>query len=178
MGPARRRAGSVVGAGARVGRARCCENAILGEGAEVGAGARLGPGAVVGDGAVIAAGATIGADDPVPTGATAGSERSWSDSLPRVYPLDGPEALSADSLGLIRGIAGSVAALDEARAAAEAVEIPYPAEEVTSVAVCGMGGSAIAADLVLGAYRERMRVPVHGRPRLLPAGLDRRAARS
>ena len=77
-----------------------------------------------------------------------------------MYGLDGPEALTADSLGLIRGIAGSVAALDEARAAAEAVEIPYPAEEVTSVAVCGMGGSAIAADLVLGAYRERIRVPM------------------
>jgi glucose/mannose-6-phosphate isomerase len=76
-----------------------------------------------------------------------------------VYGLDGPDALQGDSLGLIRGSADSVAAFDEARAAAEAAEIPWPADEVDSVAVCGMGGSAIAADLILGAYRERMRVP-------------------
>ena len=82
-----------------------------------------------------------------------------SGSLRTVYGLDGPDALQADSLGLIRGVADSVAAFDEARAAAEAAEIPWPADEVDSVAVCGMGGSAIAADLILGAYRERMRVP-------------------
>ena len=76
-----------------------------------------------------------------------------------MYSLDDPNALAADSLGLIRGMAASPAALDEARAAAEAVQLPYPPEEITSVAVCGMGGSAIAGDLVLGAYRERLRVP-------------------
>jgi len=32
--------------------------------------------------------------------------------------LDGPNALDADSLGLVRGIGDSVAAFDEARAAA------------------------------------------------------------
>jgi len=77
-----------------------------------------------------------------------------------MFGLDGPEALEADSLGLIRGIGDSVTAFDEARAAAEAVEIPWPAEAITDVAICGMGGSAIAADLVTGAYRERLRVPV------------------
>ena len=77
-----------------------------------------------------------------------------------MFGLDGPEALEADSLGLIRGIGDSVAAFDEARAAAEAVEIPWPADAITDVAICGMGGSAIAADLVTGAYRERLRVPV------------------
>jgi glucose/mannose-6-phosphate isomerase len=76
-----------------------------------------------------------------------------------VYGLDGPDALQGDSLGLIRGVADSVAAFDEARAGAEAALIPWPADEIDSVAVCGMGGSAIAADLILGAYRERMRVP-------------------
>ena len=53
-----------------------------------------------------------------------------------------------------------MAAFDEARAAAEGVELIFPAEEVHDVAVCGMGGSAIAADLVLGAYRERLRKPM------------------
>lgn len=77
-----------------------------------------------------------------------------------MFGLDGPEATAADSLGLIAGMAGSVAAFDEARAAAEGVELVYPPEEVRDVAICGMGGSAIAADLVVGAYRERLRVPV------------------
>jgi glucose/mannose-6-phosphate isomerase len=77
-----------------------------------------------------------------------------------MFGLDGPEALEADSLGLIRGVGDSLAAFDEARAAAEAVAIPWPADAITDVAICGMGGSAIAADLVTGAYRERLRVPV------------------
>lgn len=77
-----------------------------------------------------------------------------------MFGLDGPDATSADSLGLIRGIGASVTAFDEARAAAEGVELIYPPGEVRDVAICGMGGSAIAADLVVGAYRERLRVPV------------------
>jgi glucose/mannose-6-phosphate isomerase len=81
-------------------------------------------------------------------------------SLPGVIPLDGPEAFARDGLGLIAGVGDSVAAFDEARAAAEAVELPWPAEVVTDVAICGMGGSAIAADLVTGAYREVLLRPV------------------
>ena len=77
-----------------------------------------------------------------------------------MFGLDGPEAHSGDSLGLLGVLAESVAAFDEARAAAEAVELIFPAEEVHDVAVCGMGGSAISADLLLGAYRERLRVPM------------------
>ncbi|MGD9571924.1 MAG: bifunctional phosphoglucose/phosphomannose isomerase [Thermoleophilia bacterium] len=77
-----------------------------------------------------------------------------------MFGLDGPEALAADSLGLIRGVGDSVTAFDEARAAAEAVELPWPADAITDVAIVGMGGSAIAADLVTGAYRERLRLPV------------------
>ena len=77
-----------------------------------------------------------------------------------MFGLDGPDATAADSLGLIAGMAASVAAFDEARAAAEGVELVYPPEEIRDVAICGMGGSAIAADLVVGAYRERLRVPV------------------
>lgn len=77
-----------------------------------------------------------------------------------MFGLDGPAALSGDSLGLLGVLAESVAAFDEARAAAEAVELIFPPEEVHDIAVCGMGGSAISADLLLGAYRERLRVPM------------------
>lgn len=77
-----------------------------------------------------------------------------------MFGLDGPEALAGDSLGLLPGLGGSVAALDESRAAAEAVELPFPADAVTDIALCGMGGSAIAGDLVLGAYRDRLHKPM------------------
>jgi len=77
-----------------------------------------------------------------------------------VFGLDPPDALDADSLGLIRGMADSVAAFEESRRAAEAVELHFPAEAVTDIALCGMGGSAIAGDLVLGAHRDRMLRPM------------------
>ncbi|HSJ73132.1 MAG TPA: bifunctional phosphoglucose/phosphomannose isomerase [Miltoncostaeaceae bacterium] len=77
-----------------------------------------------------------------------------------MYGLDGPEALAADSLGLIAGMADSVAAFDESRAASEAVELPFPPEAVGDIAVCGMGGSGIAGNLVLGAYRDRLLRPM------------------
>ena len=68
-----------------------------------------------------------------------------------------------------------MAAFDEARAAAEAIELIYPPSEISDVALCGMGGSAIAADLVLGAYRERLQATDERGARLLPARVDRRA---
>ena len=77
-----------------------------------------------------------------------------------MYGLDGENSLAADSLGLIRGMGDSVAAFDEARAAGEALELVFPAEAARDVAICGMGGSGIAGDLLLGAYRERMRKPM------------------
>jgi glucose/mannose-6-phosphate isomerase len=90
-----------------------------------------------------------------------------------VFGLDGPETLAADTLGLIRGMAGAADAFDAAQAAAEAVELPFPAEAVTDVAVCGMGGSAIAGDLVLGAYRDRLVRPMSiVRDYYLPGWID------
>ncbi len=77
-----------------------------------------------------------------------------------MYGLDGPDALAIDSLGLIAGVGGSVAMFDESRAAAEAVELPFPVDAVTDIAVCGMGGSAIAGDLVLDAHRDRLLKPM------------------
>ena len=73
--------------------------------------------------------------------------------------LDAPDALALDSQGLFRELAGSPAAMDEARAAAEAVELTFPADAVRSVALCGMGGSAIAGDIVAGALSERLVKP-------------------
>lgn len=74
--------------------------------------------------------------------------------------LDSPAALELDSLGLLDVIGASVEAFDSARAAAEGTEIRWPPEAIENVAICGMGGSAAAGDLVIGAYRERIRRPV------------------
>jgi glucose/mannose-6-phosphate isomerase len=74
--------------------------------------------------------------------------------------LDGPEALRVDSLGLFEVIARSVDMLDRGVAAGRGVELPYPPQEIHDVVICGMGGSAIAADLVIGVYAERLRRPV------------------
>lgn len=74
--------------------------------------------------------------------------------------LDHPEVLAIDSLGLIGETGRAVEVFDAALAAARAVEIPFPADAVRNVAICGMGGSAIAGDLIVGAYWERLRKPV------------------
>ncbi|MFN8110645.1 MAG: bifunctional phosphoglucose/phosphomannose isomerase [Thermoleophilia bacterium] len=74
--------------------------------------------------------------------------------------LDGPGLADGDSLGLLAGMADSLDAFDQARRGAEATDLQWPAEAVHNVAICGMGGSAIAADLVAGAWRERLRRPV------------------
>ena len=74
--------------------------------------------------------------------------------------LDGPEAFAVDSLGLIAGLDGAVRDFDRARAAGEALEPPFPGDAVRDVVVCGMGGSAIAGDLVASAYAERLRRPM------------------
>lgn len=74
--------------------------------------------------------------------------------------LDGPIGPSVDPLGIAATADASVQHFDQARADAERLEMPYPAGIARNVAVCGMGGSAIAADLVAGAYGERLRVPI------------------
>ena len=74
--------------------------------------------------------------------------------------LDGPDLLARDSLGLVLGTGAAVEAFDAARAAADAVEFPFPNDVIRNVLICGMGGSAIAGELIVGAYRERLRMPV------------------
>jgi len=74
--------------------------------------------------------------------------------------LDDPATAALDTLGLLGALGDSVAALDQAVERARAVEIPFPADAVREVAVCGMGGSAIPGDLLAAAYRERLRRPL------------------
>ena len=74
--------------------------------------------------------------------------------------LDHPNILDIDSMGLIGATGRAVEVFDAAVASARAVEIPFPADAVHNVAICGMGGSAIAGDLIVGAFWDRLRRPV------------------
>lgn len=74
--------------------------------------------------------------------------------------LDLPEVLGVDRAGLIDGIASSVDVFDSARAGAEALEIPFGTDLIRNVLICGMGGSAVAGDLIASTYYERTRVPL------------------
>ena len=65
-----------------------------------------------------------------------------------------------DSLGIVAEAGRAVEALDAGRAAGLAVELPFPADAVRDVAVCGMGGSAIAGDLIQSIYSVRLRRPM------------------
>lgn len=74
--------------------------------------------------------------------------------------LDSAGAFAGDSLGLIAETGRAVAVFDEALARSRALEIPYPADAIDSVVIAGMGGSAIAGDLLIGAFWDRLRKPV------------------
>lgn len=74
--------------------------------------------------------------------------------------LDHPLVLGVDSMGLIETTGNVVAAFDAAIEHARAVDIPFPPEAIENVAICGMGGSAIAGDLIIGAFWDRLRRPV------------------
>ena len=87
--------------------------------------------------------------------------------------LDHPQISEGDSLDLITETGRAVEVFDEAIARARAVDIPFPAEAVRNVAICGMGGSAIAGDLVIGAFWDRLRKPVQViRTYYLPGWVD------
>ncbi|MEO2139374.1 MAG: bifunctional phosphoglucose/phosphomannose isomerase [Thermoleophilia bacterium] len=74
--------------------------------------------------------------------------------------LDLPEVLAVDRAGLIDGLASSVDVFDAARAGAAALDIPFAADAIANVLICGMGGSAVAGDLIASLYYERTRVPL------------------
>ncbi len=73
--------------------------------------------------------------------------------------LDSQEALALDGQALLRSMDGSATAIRESRAAAGDVAITFPAEEVRNAVLCGMGGSAIAGDIVASALNERFLKP-------------------
>jgi glucose/mannose-6-phosphate isomerase len=77
-----------------------------------------------------------------------------------VAVLDWAQALALDSKGIVAEAGRAVEALDAGRRAGAAVELPFPPDAIKDVAVCGMGGSAIAGDLVSSIYSLRLRRPV------------------
>ncbi len=84
--------------------------------------------------------------------------------------LDTPGIDGSDSLGMFAQVARSPETFDAACAMAADVVIPYPAEAAEDVILCGMGGSGISGDLLVGAYWQRLRKPIqsiHGY--MLPA---------
>jgi len=76
------------------------------------------------------------------------------------HALDRPETLALDRQGLIALAGQGAEALRGARERASAVDLPFPAEAAREAVVCGMGGSAIAGDLIADAYAERLRRPL------------------
>jgi glucose/mannose-6-phosphate isomerase len=84
-----------------------------------------------------------------------GSSPQAANSLDNVALLK-----SADPGGMLGLVAQIPAQMREAWQLARALEIPAGHRETTSVAVLGMGGSAIGGDLVAGIWSDRLRVPV------------------
>ncbi len=84
--------------------------------------------------------------------------------------LDSPDVTSRDALGLFAQTARAPEMFDAALERCDGVVIPFPAEAIHDVILCGMGGSGIAGELLVGAYWQRLRKPVrclHGY--MLPA---------
>ncbi len=90
--------------------------------------------------------------------------------------LDDPAALraldAADMLGASAALGGDLAA---GYAAGRATEGLPSLEGVTAVVFCGMGGSAVAGDVLKQSFRDRLPVPVDvNRSPILPAFADSR----
>src|SRR5207249_1862650 len=89
-----------------------------------------------------------------------------------------PEVTDLDDVGALRAVdasdmLGTIGRLgDDCRSAydaARALDLPS-AEGVTSVVVCGMGGSAMAGEVLRSVFRDRLVVPVEvSRGHTLPA---------
>jgi glucose/mannose-6-phosphate isomerase len=86
-----------------------------------------------------------------------------------VTDLDDLGALRAgDPGGMLAAVAGLPADCATGYAAGLAVESLPSVDDVTAIAFCGMGGSAVAGDVVRALYRQRLGVPfdVHRSPSL------------
>jgi len=88
--------------------------------------------------------------------------------------LDDPAALAGlDRSGMLEAIAGFPAQLEDGWARTRDVTLPARYRAARSVAVLGMGGSAIGADLVRGIFADRLSVPlITVRDYELPAFVD------
>ena len=74
--------------------------------------------------------------------------------------LDNAELFQLDSLDMLGTLAASAETISGARGAASKLDLPFPNSAIRNVAICGMGGSGIAGDLITSAYSERLRCPV------------------
>jgi glucose/mannose-6-phosphate isomerase len=85
--------------------------------------------------------------------------------------LDDVQALMAnDPSHMLAAIAALPTHIREGYAAAESADDLPEGDGVTAIAVCGMGGSAIAGDVLRSLFRERLTVPVDvNRSPALPA---------
>jgi glucose/mannose-6-phosphate isomerase len=88
--------------------------------------------------------------------------------------LDDPAALAVlDRSGMLEAIAGFPAQLGDGWARTRDVTLPARYRAARAVAVLGMGGSAIGADLVRGIFSDRLSVPlITVRDYELPAFVD------
>jgi glucose/mannose-6-phosphate isomerase len=77
-----------------------------------------------------------------------------------VIDLDRPDLLhAADPSDMLGTVAQMPRHCREAYEASRAMDLPS-AEGITNVTFCGMGGSAVAGDVVRAVFRDRMTVPV------------------
>ena len=74
--------------------------------------------------------------------------------------LDNPELFELDSFDMLGTLAASAETIAGARGAAAKLDLPFPNSAIKNVAICGMGGSGIAGDLITSAYADRLRCPV------------------
>lgn len=84
--------------------------------------------------------------------------------------LDAPDITAGDSLGIFAQTGRAPEVFDATLAGLDGVTVPFPADAIHDVILCGMGGSGIAGELLTGAYWQRLRKPVRClRNYMLPA---------
>ena len=76
-------------------------------------------------------------------------------------PLDDPTTYAVDSHDMLGQLDGLRERFDQAVAGALALELPFPADAVDDVVIAGMGSSGDVGSMIVGAFWERLRKPVH-----------------
>ena len=75
--------------------------------------------------------------------------------------LDDPTTWVVDSHDMLGSLDGLLTRFDSALSRARALELPFPADAVDDVVIAGMGSSADVGAMIVGAFWERLRKPVH-----------------